>query len=475
MDASVSGLLTRMWDAVGTPGSGGAEALEAVEASGPRVVLPSVFDVTGLATCAVAAATLAAAHLHAVRRSEPLRPVTVESTQASAAFRAEALFAPAGWTLPSLWGPLAGNYRTADGWIRLHTNYTHHRAAVCAVLGAEDRDGVRAAVAGCAAEELEGRIVEAGGAAAALRTREEWLSSDAGEATRDAPLFTFEERESAAEALWPKGRAALPFSGVRVLDLTRVIAGPVCTKFLAAYGADVLRLDPPGFDEVASLLPETTVGKRTAAVDLGTAEGRGAFEALVTDADVLVTGYRADALAKLGYDDGALAALSPGLVIARLNAYGWDGPWQNRRGFDSLVQMSCGIASDGAAALCRDEPVPLPAQALDHATGWLLAATVARALTRRFTTGAGTSVRGSLIGTANLLYSLVPPADPLTPTDPPAPEASPTAAAVLEDTRTAWGLGRRVALPGSIDGIRPRWVHEAGPLGHHPPCWEERV
>ena len=208
------------------------------------------------------------------------------------------------------------------------------------------------------------------------------------------------------------GRAGgpLPYSGVRVLDLTRVIAGPVGTRFLAAYGADVLRIDPPGFAEVPALLPETTAGKRTAALDLTAAAGRAAFESLVATADVLVTGLRADALARLGYDDAALAALNPALIVASLDAYGWDGPWRDRRGFDSLVQMSSGIAAAGAAATGADHPVPLPVQALDHACGYLVAAAVGRALTRRLTESAVSRIRLSLIGTANLLWSLPRPA-----------------------------------------------------------------
>jgi crotonobetainyl-CoA:carnitine CoA-transferase CaiB-like acyl-CoA transferase len=251
---------------------------------------------------------------------------------------------------------------------------------------------------------------------------------------------------------------------VRVLDLTRVIAGPVGTRFLAAYGADVLRVDPPGFAEVPALLPETTAGKRTAAVDLTTAAGRAAFERLVAGADVLVTGLRADALGRLGYDDAALTALNPALITASLNAYGWSGPWRDRRGFDSLVQMSCGIAAAGGSA--ADKPVPLPVQALDHATGYLLAAAVGRALTARLTRGVVSRVRASLAGTANLLWSLPRPTD--LPALPPAARPEETR---LVDTRTAWGPARRVPVPGDISGIAPELRIKAGPLGRHEPAW----
>jgi crotonobetainyl-CoA:carnitine CoA-transferase CaiB-like acyl-CoA transferase len=248
-----------------------------------------------------------------------------------------------------------------------------------------------------------------------------------------------------------------------VLDMTRVIAGPVCTKFLAAYGAEVLRLDPPGFAEVPALLPETTAGKRTAALDLRADADRAIFETLVADADVLVTGLRADALAGLGYGDETLTAINPALIVASLNAYGWDGPWRDRRGFDSLVQMSCGIAAAGALAVGQDEPFPLPVQALDHATGYLLAAEVGRALTRRLTRSAVGRIRASLIGTANLLWSLPRPTS-----QPPKPSPGDFE---LVDTGTAWGSARRVPLPGTIAGVTPEWQVEAGPLGRHRPTW----
>ncbi len=253
---------------------------------------------------------------------------------------------------------------------------------------------------------------------------------------------------------------------MRVLDLTRVIAGPVGTRFLAGYGADVLRIDPPGFAEVPALLPETTAGKRTTALDLTAPDGRAAFEGLVASADVLVTGLRADALARLEYDDDALATLNPALIVASLDAYGWDGPWRDRRGFDSLVQMSAGIAAAGAATTGADKPVPLPVQALDHGCGYLIAATVGRALTRRLTESEVSRIRVSLIGTANLLWSL-PRAGDLgeQPTMPKPGDFR------LVDTHTAWGPARRAPLPGEIAGVDAEWRIEAGPLGRHQPTW----
>jgi crotonobetainyl-CoA:carnitine CoA-transferase CaiB-like acyl-CoA transferase len=301
-----------------------------------------------------------------------------------------------------------------------------------------------------------------------MHDRDRWLVSAPGTASAAAPALAVTERPLAARSGTSAGAARAerpagqPYAGVRVLDLTRVIAGPIATRFLAAYGADVLRVDPPGFAEVPAILPETTAGKRTAAVSLATPAGRATFEQLVAGADVLVTGLRADALRRLGYDDATLAALNPALIIASHNAYGWDGPWRDRRGFDSLVQMSCGITAAGGG----DGPVPLPVQALDHATGYLLAAAVGRALTARLTQGVASRVLASLIGAANLLWSLPRPAD--LGDVPPMPRREEFK---LADTRTAWGPARRVPVPGEITGAASELRIEAGPLGRHEPSW----
>jgi hypothetical protein len=463
MTDELAAVAARVWDL-----AGGSHDLSArLTVSGPRTFLPSAFDVTGLATASVAAATLAAAEYQAARNDSAVPAVRVDSRAACAAFAAEALFTPVGWSLPDAWDPIAGNYRARDGWIRLHTNYASHRAAVTRLLKADERDAVRAAVSRWKAADLEAAVVAAGGCAAAMHDRDGWLASPPGAASAAAPALAVTERPlptgPAGRATSPAGR---PYAGVRVLDLTRVIAGPIGTRFLAAYGADVLRLDPPGFAEVPAVLPETTAGKRTAAVDLTSPAGRAAFERLVAGADVLVTGLRADALGRLGYEDAALTALNPALIITAHNAYGWDGPWRDRRGFDSLVQMSCGIAAAGAVAAGAGKPVPLPVQALDHATGYLLAASVGRALTARLARGAVSRVRASLAGTANLLWSLPRPAGAADQPPMPRPGDIP-----LVDAQTAWGPARRVPVPGEISGPAPELRAEAGPLGRHEPAW----
>ncbi|MBY0277784.1 CoA transferase, partial [Candidatus Binatia bacterium] len=329
-----------------------------------------------------------------------------------------------------------------------------------------ERDAVAAAVARRDRDALEQDVVDAGGCAAAMHDLDAWRAHPQGLAVAAEPLLA---RRTIDAPPWRPGPAQLPLAGVHILDLTRVIAGPICTGLLAGWGADVLRIDPPGFAEVPALLPETTAGKRRAFLDLRTPAGRDALDELLRGADVLVAGYRGGALERLGLDDATLRVRHPALVVAALDAYGWTGPWSARRGFDSLVQMSCGIAARGMAVYGSERPHPLPAQALDHATGYLLAAGVCRALTARLD-GRATTVRASLARTAALLVSLGESADPHTP--------MPTAADVepwLEQVPTHWGTLRRIRQPGGIVGLAPVAGAAPGPLGTDAAIWLPRA
>lgn len=443
---------------------GAPELLDVVDVAGPARVLPSVYEVTGFAAAAVACANLAAAELLMQRRGgRTVRRVRVDTRAAAAAFAGERLFTPVGWDLPPVWDPIAGDYRARDRWIRLHTNYRNHRDAALSVLGvAADREHVAAAVANWDAVQLESVVVEAGGCAAVMHTHDEWRVHAQGVAVAGEPLVA----RDVSSGVRPVRdvAASRPLDGVRVLDLTRVIAGPVCTRFLAGQGADVVRIDPPGFDEVPALVPETTVGKRCASLDLGSAAGRERFTELVGDADVLVHGLRPGSLDALGFSLERLRLSNPRLVVAALDAYGWRGPWRHRRGFDSLVQMSCGIAAAGAAARGTDQPSPLPVQALDHGTGYVLAAAVCRALTAQLVDGVVSSLRASLAATANVLLQF------------PDPHGLEHPEPVWADADTAprhtfWGDARGVPPAGDIEGVDARWDIEAGPLGRDEPAF----
>ncbi len=456
-----TGTTAVLWAQLG----GDPDALDGLELRGAAQVLPSIYDVTGFAAATIAAANLAAAELVAARTSRPAPPVVVDRVAASAAFLSERLLQPRGWELPPLWDPVAGDYRAADRWIRLHTNYAHHLRAVLEVLGVPaDRAAVAAAVAELDGAALEAAVVAEGGCAAAMNTAAEWAGNEHGRIATGAPAVAVHGGPSTTmRVLGGLDAGAPPLDGVRVLDLTRVIAGPICTRFLAAQGADVLRLDPPGFEEVGAIVPDATVGKRCASLDLSGAGGRARMAQLVAEADVLVHGYRPGALEGLGLGLDELRAINPALVVASLDAYGWEGPWQGRRGFDSLVQMSCGIAAAGGAAKGTDQPGPLPAQALDHGTGYLLAAGVCRALALGQRDGEAATVRASLVGTANVLV-----AGPAGDLDRPAPTWPDE---VFVDVDTAWGPARRVRCPGTIGGRQASWSRPAGPLGRDEPAF----
>jgi hypothetical protein len=226
-----------------------------------------------------------------------------------------------------------------------------------------------------------------------------------------------------------------------------------------------LRIDPPDWDE-PSIAPDVTLGKRCARLDFRQAAGRDAFERLLAHADVLVHGYRPGALEGLGLGAARRRALNPTLIDVTLDAYGWHGPWATRRGFDSLVQMSCGIAEAGMRGLGHDRPAPLPVQALDHATGYVMAAATARAMRRRVETGAGADIRVSLARIAHLLVS---EASPAWDTAPIAPETDTDCDTTVE--ATAWGPARRLAPPVAIAEAPMRWDRPAGPLGASEARW----
>ncbi len=424
--------------------------------------LASCFPVSDLAAASIGAAALAVSELVGL---------TGKPSHVSVDFRAASLWfgwsiRPQGWEMPGPWDAIAGDYRARDGWIKLHTNAPHHRAAALSVLGC---DPTREAVAECVStwggDDLEAAIIAAGGCAARMRPSAEWLSHPQGQAVGAEPLIIWDTPGHGAGR--PLGTApARPLSGLRVLDLTRVIAGPVATRFLAGFGADVLRIDPPEWDE-PSVIPEVTLGKRCARLDLKTVSGRETFGQLLGQADVLIHGYRSDALEALGFGADARQVIRPGLIDISLDAYGHSGPWARRRGFDSLVQFSSGIAAAGMDWRDADTPVSLPVQALDHATGYLLAAAAVRGLLARITGAEPTRARLSLARTARLLldHTACPSDAEFTP-----PMDSDFAEPVEQ---TDWGPALRLRPPVAIIDTPMRWSRPATKLGTSAPHWLE--
>ncbi len=426
----------------------------------------SAFAVSELANASFAAVGQQLALLmNATGLSGDVLPVTVDQRLASLWFGYS--FAAQGWELPSLWDPIAGNYQTRDGWIRLHTNLPHHRAAALGVLGCAGEAGaVKQAVATWDGEKLETEIVAAGGVAAYMRSRAQWLAHPQGQAVAQEPLVTWVAPRPVSLRHRPEASAVRPLSGLRVLDLTRVLAGPIATRTLAGFGAEVLRIDPPGWDE-PGVIQDIALGKRMASLDLRDQTDRQCFEDLLTQADVLVHGYRPGALDGLGYDLATRDRLAPNRIEVTLDAYGWTGPWAKRRGFDSLVQMSAGIADAGAQWTQADKPTPLPVQALDHATGYMMAAAVLNALTSAAMTQRAASARLSLARMAEQLAQ--------TPLYLAGPRIGMPAAADYADQieESAWGPALRLRPALQVGMTEMRWDIPARACGTATACWSQ--
>ena len=424
--------------------------------------LPSCFAVTDLATAAIGVAGLAVSELLGVRGEAV--PVAVDRHLSSAWFGYS--LRPQGWELPAPWDAIAGDYRSADGWIKLHTNAPHHRAAVLNVLGcAGTREAVADATSRFPAEALEAAILRAGGCAAMMRSAAEWENHVQGRAVRNEPLIGWERFPAPLPSWQPD--PARPLAGIRVLDLTRILAGPTATRFLAGLGAEVLRIDPPDWDE-PSLAPDVTPGKRCGRLDLHNQKDRQTFEALLAGADIMVHGYRPGALNALGYGATERRRFNAGLIDVSLCAYGWSGPWADRRGFDSLVQMSTGIAMAGMDWRETDEPVPLPVQALDHATGYLMAAAAVKGLVARVRDGVALAAQLSLARTALLLMNHADAAPKMAFTGRVDGDFLP------EIENTAWGPAHRLRSPVLIGDTGLSWGHPASKLGSASAAWNSQ-
>ncbi|MFI6340037.1 CoA transferase [Streptomyces sp. NPDC050535] len=431
-------------------------------------VLEARLPVRELARACVGVCALAAAELGALRAGLPDVPeVRVDDGAVAAAFVSERHLLIDG-RAPVNFAPLSRFWRTSDGWVRTHANYPHHRARLLSALGLPadaTADTVEAHLAGRSAVDVEDTVYAAGGLAVALRSAKEWAAHEQGAAVSRGPLLSRERlgdapvRALAPLAGAPAGAPLLPAAGVRVLDLTRVIAGPVATRTLALLGADVLRVDSPRLPELPDQHADTGFGKRSATLDLDRATDRRTFEELLGGADVVVTGYRPGALDRFGLAPEALAGRRPGLVVARLSAWGADGPWAGRRGFDSLVQAATGIAETEGSA---DRPGALPAQALDHGTGYLLAAAVLRSLTERTREGGTRLVRLALARTAAWLVNGIAPEPARGSYEP---------GARLAGTDSDLGRLRYARPPVSFAGGPDDWARPPGVWGTDPARW----
>ncbi|KAG5635570.1 hypothetical protein H0H81_010774 [Sphagnurus paluster] len=386
----------------------------------PDAAINSSFRLGAAAQASIGASALAIAQFHFLRTGETQR-VSVDARHAVISFHSETWYNVDG-ALPSggVCDDIAGLYRTADGHIRIHTNFPHHRAGILRLLSlpstpAPNRADVSHALSTQSASAFEAAAASAGMCAFALRTAAEWDAHPQAHALRGAAPVEVRRIGDAPKRIIPGGGAGIEraLQGIRVLDLSRVLAGPVAGRTLAAHGADVLRIVSPSLPALPLLDTETSLGKRTAHLDLTSTSACGTLAALTRDADVFLQAYRPGALAAKGFGVDEVARLRPGIVYAELCAWGWEGPWKDLRGFDSLVQTATGFNIDEGEAYraftgseTPASPRALPMQALDHAAGYLLACGIAAALCNTITEGGTWHLRVSLAAAGAWLRSL---------------------------------------------------------------------
>jgi crotonobetainyl-CoA:carnitine CoA-transferase CaiB-like acyl-CoA transferase len=456
-------ILANLWALGNLP----SEALNNVELRGADPVLPSSFAVGTAAQTSIAAAALAACELGHVR-GQPRQTVGVD--MAHAALECEGWFSLDGHVADP-WDTFSGLYACADGWVRVHTNFAHHRDGALGILGLSatnaQRTDAEQALRQWKARDFEQAAADRGMVVSALRSFAEWDQHPQAQAIAAQPLLSIERIGDAPPLALPAlCMDQRPLTGLRVLDLTRIVAGPVAGRCLAAFGADVLLVNAPHLPNIG-VIAESSRGKLSCHLDLRVEGDRHAMDALVGDADVFVQGYRPGGMEALGYGAQALAAKRPGIIAVSLSAYGTQGPWAGRRGFDSLVQAATGFNLAEAEAANSAGPKALPMQILDHASGYLMAFAVAAAKVRQLQEGGSWHVRVSLAQTAQWLRSLgrvetgftVPPLD---------------RTAFLESYTSGYGNLLAVRPTPQLSRTPAHWSRPSMPPGTHAPVWPPR-
>jgi crotonobetainyl-CoA:carnitine CoA-transferase CaiB-like acyl-CoA transferase len=453
--------LAQVWAAAG----GEPGALGRVSLTGDDPMLPTDVRIGTAASAVIAATALAASEVWRLR-SGHAQSVAVDMRAAIAAFRSERYLQVNGGPAPDGRSPLFGFYPTADArWIQIHANMPHHHAGHVRFFGCEEtRESMAAAVSKWTAQDLEDALNAAGLPAGMVRPRDEWLAHPHARAVAELPLLEIERiGDSPPEPFGPGDR---PLAGVRVLDLTRVIAGPEGGRMLASHGADVLNVGAPHLPNLPSHVIDFGLGKRSAFLDLRQAADADRLRGLLADADVFAQSYRPGALAALGFAPEEVARLRPGIVYVTLSAYSHVGPWRGRRGFETLIQSVSGFAYEQGFGGGLERPQHLPAQVVDHATGYLAALGALMALARRAREGGSYRVRVSLVQTGRWVDSLGRVAGRHV--------ADQTAADVgdlLGACESPFGRLTHVRPAGRLSETPAFWARPPAPTGTHEPAW----
>jgi crotonobetainyl-CoA:carnitine CoA-transferase CaiB-like acyl-CoA transferase len=452
-----------------------ADLARSVEITGGAdPILPTSFRIGEVGAAALAAVGVAVSELWALRTGRR-QQIGVDARRATASLRSGHYLQLDGAAMPTDRNTIMGVYPARDGrWSYLHCNFPNHRAAALDVLGVpEDREAVRRAVAGWDALALEEAIIAAKGAGGMVRSMEEWARHPQAAAIASLPLLDIVKiGDSAPEAL-PDGDR--PLSGVRVLDLTRVLAGPTGARTLAEHGADVLKITAAHLPNLGYQEYDTGHGKLSAYLDLREPKDVETLRGLVRETDVFSQGYRPGTLAARGFSPETLAGLRPGIVVVSLCAFGHVGPWASRRGFDTVVQTVSGITQRQGHLFPGAEPGPqfYPASAIDYTTGYLMAFGALAALARRTREGGSWLVRISLAQTGRFIVGRGEvPESRLA--NVPKEFSSEEIARWSTTSDTPAGRLRHLAPVVQLSETPARWARPSVPLGYHEPAWPPR-
>jgi crotonobetainyl-CoA:carnitine CoA-transferase CaiB-like acyl-CoA transferase len=452
-----------------------AERARSVEITGGAdPVLPTPFRIGETSAAALAATGLAASDLWELRTGRA-QQVGVDLRQATASLRSGHYLKMEKADVSRERNPVMGMYPAKNGrWSYIHANFPNHRAAALKVLGcAEDREEVKKAVAKWDALELEEAIIAAKGAGGMVRSMAEWAAHPQGKAIASLPLLEIVKIGDAPVEKLPQGDR--PLSGVRVLDLTRVLAGPTCARTLAEHGADVLKITAPHLPNIGYQEFDTGHGKLSAHLDLREPKDLETLKGLARETDVFSQGYRPGTLGGRGLSPEELSKLRPGLVYVSLCAFSHIGPWASRRGFDTVVQNVSGITTRQGEVFPGAEPGPqfYPVSAIDYLTGYLMAFGAMVALARRAKEGGSWLVRISLAQTGHWLVSRgeVPEAEL---GDLPKEFTADELARWSTTSDTPAGRLAHLAPVVQMSETPPRWARPSVPLGYNDPVWPAR-
>jgi crotonobetainyl-CoA:carnitine CoA-transferase CaiB-like acyl-CoA transferase len=441
---------------------------------GTDPILPTPFRIGETGVAALAATGLAVSDLWELRTGRR-QDVSVNARQATASLRSGHYMQMDDAAVSHERNTIMGVYPAKDGrWSYLHCNFPNHRAAALSVLGVpEDREAVRAAVSKWDALELEEAIIAAKGAGGMVRTMDEWARHPQAAAIASLPLMEIVQiGDSPAEPL-PDGDR--PLSGIRVLDLTRVLAGPTCARTLAEHGADVMKITAAHLPNIGYQEYDTGHGKLNAQLDLRQPGDLETLRGLIRETDVFSQGYRPGTLGGRGLSPEALAELRPGIVFVSLCAFSHVGPWASRRGFDTVVQTVSGITSRQGDLFPGKEPGPqfYPVSAIDYLTGYLMAFGAMVALARRARQGGSWLVRISLAQTGRWLVDRG---------QVPESQLQDVPKEFSADELERWSIAsdtpvgrlRHLGPVVRLSETPPRWARPTVPLGYHEPVWPAR-